>query len=130
MADLLKRFCPIVERMLLSYEEKLGSNNPVYCHPPSMLFLPGLSEEQDAIGATAVKGDTAALIGGEFVPETENGDPKFILRPDLDRSNRQRGIGREKPLKEHIVLFTVGDTDGKAPQILEDAQEYQLEREK
>lgn len=95
-----------------------------------MLCLPRLSEKQDAIGATAVKGDTAALVGGEFVPETENGDPKLILRPDLDRSNRQRGIGREEPLKEHVVLFAVGDTDGKAAQVLEDAQEYQLSRER
>lgn len=87
-----------------------------------MRFLPGLPEKQDAVGTAAVKGDTTALVGGKLEPETENGDTELILRPDLECSDRQGGIGREEPFKEHVVLFAVGDTDGKATQVLEDAQ--------
>lgn len=85
-------------------------------------FSPCLAEQEDAVRAATIKGDTAALIAHKLVPKAKDGNSELIMRPDLNGAQHDRGIGRVEPFKEESVLFAVGDTRDKASQILEYAK--------
>lgn len=90
--------------------------------------LPRLTEEQDAIRTTAVKGNTAALVGAKLVPEPKNGNGKFVPMPNVDRAKHDRSVCGIKPLEEQVVLLAVTDARHKSTQVLEHSQEDQLNR--
>lgn len=82
---------------------------------------PCLAEQEDTVRAAAVKGDTAALVAHKLMPEAKDGDSEFIMRPDLDGTRHDRGIGGVKPIKEQSILLATGDARNEASQVLENA---------
>lgn len=62
------------------------------------------------------------------MPEAKDGNSELIMRPDLDGTHHDRGVGRVEPIKEQSVLLTIGDARNEASQVLENAQQNQLYR--
>ena len=94
---------------------------------PTVNSLPRLTEQEDSVWTTAVETDTTALVTRKLMPETKDGNAKFILRPNLDRAKNDRGIGRVKPFEKEGVLLSIRDTGDKSSKILEDSEKDHLQ---
>ena len=114
----------------------IGRNITSVSHPSCLLLKafdqnesclrklsPCLAEQEDAVRAAAVKGDTAALVAHKLMPEAKDGNSEFIMWPDFDGTHHDRGIGRIEPFKEQSVLLAIGNARNEAPQVLENAQQ-------